>query len=74
MKIPEQLDARLERVAAEHGTSKSELVRRALDAHLRTLEGPAPASVGRLAADLAGCVEGPGDLSTGARHLEDFGG
>lgn len=73
MKIPDQLDARLERMAQDRGTSKSDLVRRALEAHLDDLEGPGPASVGRLAADLVGCVEGPADLSTSPRHLEDFG-
>jgi predicted transcriptional regulator len=73
MKIPDQLDARLERMAEERGTSKSDLVRRALEAHLERLEAPDPGSVGRLAADLAGCVEGPADLSTSQRHFEDFG-
>ena len=75
LKVPEGLDAHLERLAAERGTSKSELVRQALEAHLDTLLGGAEGerSFAVLAGDLAGCILGPSDLSTSPGHLEDFG-
>jgi hypothetical protein len=71
--VPDGLDAHLERIAADRGTFKSELVREALEAHLDSLVGAGEHSVARLAKDLEGCVLGPADLSTSPDHLEDFG-
>ena len=73
LKVPEGLDAHLERLAADRGTSKSELVRQALEAHLDSLLEAGAGSFGALAGDLAGCILGPADLSTSPSHLEDFG-
>ncbi|HSW28104.1 MAG TPA: ribbon-helix-helix protein, CopG family [Longimicrobiales bacterium] len=74
LKVPEGLDAHLELLAAERGTSKSELVRQALEAHLESLLGGAgERSFATLAGDLAGCILGPADLSTSPVHAEEFG-
>jgi predicted transcriptional regulator len=74
LKVPEGLDAHLEQLAVERGTSKSELVRQALEAHLGSLLGGAgERSFATLAGDLAGCILGPADLSTSPAHAEDFG-
>ncbi len=35
---------------------------------------PTPGSFLDLSYDLAGCLEGPGDLSTNPEHMEGFGG
>jgi len=34
---------------------------------------PRPGSALELAGDLVGCVEGPGDLSTNPKYMEDYG-
>ena len=73
LKVPDSLDAQLERVAADRGTSKSELVRQALEVHLDGLLGAGERTIASLAEDLAGCVRGPADLSTSPAWLEDFG-
>jgi hypothetical protein len=73
LKVPEGLDAHLERLAADQGTSKSELVRQALEAHLGSLLGAGGGSFAVLAGDLAGCILGPSDLSTSPGHMEDSG-
>ena len=74
LKVPDGLDAHLERLAVERGTSKSELVRQALEAHLESLLGGAgERSFAMLAGDLAGCILGPADLSTSAVRVEESG-
>lgn len=74
LKVPDGLDAHLERLATERGTSKSELVRQALEAHLESLlGGVGERSFAMLAGDLAGCILGPSDLSTSAVRLEESG-
>jgi predicted transcriptional regulator len=71
LKIPDGLAARLEAAAARRSTTKSLVIREALESHLR--DAGARTTVGRLAGDLAGCVAGPRDLSTNAEHLEGLG-
>lgn len=97
LKLPASLDAELEAAAARRGTTKSAILREALESHLaREAGAPGPASSASdevregappyeaeeggevrsflsLAEDLAGCVEGPADLSTNPEHLRDFG-
>ena len=34
---------------------------------------PTPGSALELAGDLVGCVEGPGDLTTNPKYMEDYG-
>jgi hypothetical protein len=76
LKLPAALNARLDRAAKQAKQSKSNLVRAALEQFLNGARpSPAKKSVSalELAGDLAGCVEGPGDLSTNAKYMEGFG-
>ncbi|MFL6194742.1 MAG: ribbon-helix-helix protein, CopG family [Thermoanaerobaculia bacterium] len=73
LKLPDNLDLELSARAERKGTTKSALIREAIEGYL------SPAAAGRkgsfldLAGDLIGCVEGPGDLSYNKEHLKDFG-
>ncbi len=73
LKVPDHLHEQLAAAARRLGKSKSTLVREAL---ARYLDGQTAAS-GRscldLVQNLAGCVDGPKDLSTSRRHLRGFG-
>ncbi len=73
LKLPDELDAKLGVAANQNEISKSEMVRRALDAYLASEKPAAQGSFLELAADLIGCVEGPGDLSHNADYMDDFG-
>lgn len=78
LKLTDALDAQLTAQAQRRRLSKSELVRRALTAFLRTSEqggdGLQPQSAADLLADLVGCCEdGPADLSSNPAYLADFG-
>ena len=75
IKIPEQLEAEVVRASAQEHVSKSELVRRALNAYLRQRKS-VTAFVSALdqAGDLVGCFSGgPSDLSSNPDHLDSFG-
>ncbi|MHC4470167.1 MAG: ribbon-helix-helix domain-containing protein [Planctomycetota bacterium] len=69
VKLPEELDRLLTKLARSRGASRSSIIRRALESFARTTGD----SVAAAAADLVGCVEGPADLSTAKRHLAGFG-
>ena len=77
LKLPTALDARLTRYAASKGASASSVVREALAEYLSKPSGDggstAPSTVGHLAADLAGSVNAPANLSTHPKHLAGFG-
>ncbi len=77
LKLPKTLDAKLTRYAAAKGASASAVVREALAEYLAKPESghdqPRPSTIGHLAADLAGSVDGPADLATNAKHLAGFG-
>jgi Arc/MetJ-type ribon-helix-helix transcriptional regulator len=72
VKVPDELAARLMAVARRRRTSTSEVVREAIGAYLRG-NAQLRKSIGELASDLIGSVEGPGDLSHNSRYLDDFG-
>lgn len=69
-KLSEPLAAEVDRIAAERGLTRSEVLREAVDAYVRSRRRSR--LVDRVA-DLLGVLEGPGDLSTNRAHLEDFG-
>lgn len=74
VKLPPDLNARLDGAARQRGQTKSELVREALEALLSSPSGRPPANSAReLAGDLVGCIEGPRDLSTNATYMNGFG-
>ena len=69
VRIPEALVTALDRLAAERGVGRSELVRQAIRAHLERPAGPEGDRPFDRVRDLAGSVYGgPPDL--GARHRE----
>jgi len=71
LKLPDALATRLDALARRRRVSRSELVREALTA---LVEGGSTApSVGDLAGDLVGSLEGPGDLSTNKQRMRGFG-
>lgn len=72
VRLDEELEALLTRVARERKVRKSELVRAALRDYLsRSEEGREPTPFERIA-DLVGSVEGPPDLSRNmSRYVEE---
>lgn len=73
LKVPDALDHRLAHEASCRKSSKSEVVREALNAFLAEAGGGQAGSALTLAKDLAGCVTGPSDLSVNPAHLKQFG-
>ena len=71
LKVPESLYARLAAAARQRGQTRSAVVRQVLEEYLDG--GAKPGSCLELAADLLGCVKGPGDLSFNKRHLRAYG-
>lgn len=68
-KLPEALDDALNDLARTRGSSRSALVREALE----SLAKGKRRSVTALASDLVGSVEGPTDLATNRKHMAGYG-
>jgi predicted transcriptional regulator len=68
-KLPATLDRAISRVAKSRKSTRSAVVRKALEAFTR--EGGD--SVAAVASDRAGSVEGPADLSTARKHMTGYG-
>ncbi len=68
-KLPETLDDALSDLARTRGSSRSALVREALE----SLAKDKRRSVTALASDLVGSVEGPADLATNRKHMAGYG-
>jgi Arc/MetJ-type ribon-helix-helix transcriptional regulator len=74
VKLPEDLELRLQVAAKRRRTSRSEVIRHLLEQGLRTPRRTEAASCYELAKDLCGSVKGaPRDLSTNKRYFEGFG-
>ena len=73
LKLQESLHTRLATAAEKRGQSKSAVVREALQAFLENDRAAESGSCLEMAADLAGCVEGSGDLSVNRKHLRGYG-
>lgn len=72
LKLPARLASRLDSAARKRSTTRSAVIRAALEGHLDGKEGPR--SCLDLARDLAGSIDGgPADLSYNRKHLEGFG-
>jgi len=74
VKVPDGLDAKLTAMARRRKTTKSTIVRNALEHALHDNAGkPKRGSALDLARDLVGCLEGPGDLSVNKAYFKTFG-
>ncbi|HEV8143957.1 MAG TPA: CopG family transcriptional regulator [Methylomirabilota bacterium] len=73
VKLPDGLDAKLTVAARQRKTTKSTVVRKALEAALQERGKPKRGSALDLARDLVGCVAGPGDLSVNKAYFRNFG-
>lgn len=73
LKLPEGLEKQLAAFAKMEKTSKSEVIRRALEEYLVNGGRASKRSFLTRAQDLAGCVAGPSDLSVNKEYLETYG-
>ena len=73
LKLTDSLDLQLEAAAQAQHTTKSDLVREALETYLSGHPAGRASSCLALAEDLIGCVSGPEDLSTNKEYLHGFG-
>lgn len=73
LKVPETLASRLAAAACQRGVSKSVLIRSALEVYLQTDRIEEPGSALAQAADLAGVLSSPEDLSANKDCLRNFG-
>jgi len=72
VRVPDTLVTRLNLAARKHGTTRSAVVRDALEAYLGQFR-PAAASCLDVVADLVGTGAGPADLASNRRHLRGYG-
>jgi predicted transcriptional regulator len=73
LKLPDDLNAKLEQVSRERGAAKSDVVRDALDAYFAGQTNGRQLSCADLAAEIIGSVTGPVDLATNPKHMRGFG-
>ncbi len=74
LKLPDALLARLEEESNLRHTSKSALVRAALERELSTERAREEPSCYDVARDLAGSIKGlPKDIATNPKYMEGFG-
>jgi metal-responsive CopG/Arc/MetJ family transcriptional regulator len=69
IKLPADLDQALTELSERRHTSRSALLREAVERLTREERE----TVGELASDLIGSLEGPKDLSTSPKHMKGFG-
>lgn len=69
IKLPEKLDTELTAIAAHRRTSRSAILREALETFAR---GP-QRSVTAMAGHLVGSLHGPKDLSSNPKHMSGYG-
>ncbi len=73
LKLPESLDKQICWEARRRGTTKSKVVRSAIESFVKQRRGKVKGSCLELAGDIIGSVEGPPDLSTNKKYMEGFG-
>lgn len=76
MRVTPSEKAKIERLAEQQGSTQKDAVLRAVERELEDKEEEIeaqPGSVFELTKDLCGSVEGPGDLSTNPKYMEDYG-
>jgi predicted transcriptional regulator len=70
LKLPDDLDKALTRIARKRHSSRSQVLREALESYTR---GASEGSVTAAAGDLVGSLSGPRDLSTNPKYLAGYG-
>lgn len=70
LKVPEALERRLKHLAAKRRTTRSAVIREAIEQFARADRAD---SCLALASDLIGCVDGPPSLSHSKKHMQGFG-
>jgi Arc/MetJ-type ribon-helix-helix transcriptional regulator len=73
VKLPRPLADRLGRAVVRRRSTRSAVVREAIEAHLAAEAGGTEGSCFDLASDLAGAVRGPSDLSSSRLRLGGYG-
>jgi len=73
VKLPSALAVKWHALARRRKTSKSALIRQAMEAFLAAQNQARPGSLLDRIRDLVGCFEGPGDLSHNKEYFRDFG-
>lgn len=73
LKIPDELEAKVRVVAARRGTTRSAVMRDALEAYVDAAGRASAGDFAALAADLNGCIDGPDDLSVSDLHMAGYG-
>ena len=73
LKLPDSLHDQLAAAAREQGKSKSTVIREALTAFLNAETALPSVSCLDLVHNLAGCLNGPRDLSINRKHMTGFG-
>lgn len=73
LRMADGLDRKLSAAARMQRTTKSNLLRTALQTFLNEGSADHSGSCLELAGDLLGSVEGPSDLSANRRHMKGFG-
>jgi metal-responsive CopG/Arc/MetJ family transcriptional regulator len=69
LKLPDDLDRALTRIARRRNASRSQVLREALESFARGSEHSVTAAAG----DLVGSLSSPSDLSTNPKHLTGYG-
>ena len=73
LKLSDALNRKLDIVVSQRKTTKSRVLRDALEAHLAEGGRRQKGTVAEIVHDLIGKYKGPNDLSTNPRHFKDFG-
>ena len=73
LKLSETLDLRLNGVAKLRDTSKSEIIREAIESFLGDQQTATQLSFRQAAGELLGSLDGPADLASNPKHLKGYG-
>jgi hypothetical protein len=73
LKLPDDIDAKLEARATSLGRTKSAIMREALSRFLEEEPASGVMSCLDLVRDLVGAVRGPGDLASNKKYLRGYG-
>ena len=73
LKLPNEMDTRLEGEARKTGKTKSEIIRGLLATHINGKSVSSGVSCLDLVKDLVGTAKGPGDLASNPKHMRGYG-